>query len=356
MEFEVSPDSRLVDDSRPLTAKEVQAFSSRDVRLRGAFGNSAKQATDRFNASLGAPGHLSGGLRVRVPFSCLTTPIAETEVSDRKAPRLELRPPATRILTSQGVALRLYLTVLAAAQVETKAGRQFDNRFPITGASDQLGWDDLVATGAEPSGRGRTYSLVRDKKARSIRSGLDNLERAGLVTLVGDAGKRGRHGDFVVLNEMGRQNPGDPIRYAVPRTKDAVIALPPQFVMNGWLNILEDSEIAVLLMVACGCRSLPVSKELDVATGEVAIPGEDRLRYYGLHRDPYASARKTLEWFGLIKVREVMRHLGDGRGEDGATQLHRISVAWEGFEADAYEVVPGVLQAQLDRVKVNRAP
>lgn len=345
----MSPAARLVDFSRPLTAKEARAFASRSRRLEGAFGSSARKATDRFNTSLGVPGYLADGLRIRAPFSCLTSPIAEAEVSDRKAPRLELRPPATRILTSQGIALRLYLTILAAAQVTTKSGHQFDNRLPINGAGHPLGWDDIVATSAVQSGRGRSYSSVRDKKARSIRAGLENLERAGLVELVGDAGKRGRHDDFVVLDEMGWQNPGDAIRYVVPGAKEAVISLPTGFVTNGWLNVLEDSEIVVLLMVACGWWGLPVSAEFDVEIGEVAIPGEDRLRYYALHRDPFASARKTLEWFGLLKVRELMRHSGDGRGEDGATQLHRLSLIRAGFEANAYEVVPGVLQAQLDR-------
>lgn len=150
---------------------------------------------------------------------------------------------------------------------------------------------------------------------------------------------------------MGWQNPGDPMPYTVPARADEFFTLPAGFVTNGWLNVLEDSEIAVLLMVACGWYSIgPPSDALDILPGEVAIPGEERLRYYGLHRDPYATARKTLEWFGLLEVREVMRHLSDGRGEEGAMQLHRLRLIRSSFDEDAYELVPQVLQAQLDRI------
>lgn len=167
-----------LDLTRPLTAKEAKAFEARKRRLLGSFGKSAAQATSRFNAALGAPGHMAEGLRIRAAFSCLASPIAEGDVSDRRAPGLELRPAATRIVTSQGLALRLYLTIIAAAQVATKPGKAYSNKLPIVGTGHPLGWDDIVATGAIPSGRGATYSSVRDKKGRSIRTGLDNLERA----------------------------------------------------------------------------------------------------------------------------------------------------------------------------------
>jgi hypothetical protein len=77
-----------------------------------------------------------------------------------------------------------------------------------------------------------------------------------------------------------------------------------RFVMNGWLHVLEDSEITLLLMVACGRGTLVATSEADISPGEVAIPAEVRLRRYGIHRDPFSAARKTLEWFGLLDVRE----------------------------------------------------
>jgi hypothetical protein len=86
--------------------------------------------------------------------------------------------------------------------------------------------------------------------------------------------------------------------------------------MNGCFHVLEDAEITLLLMVACGRGTLVATSKADLVPGEVAIPAEVRLRGYGIHRDPFSAACKTLEWFGLLGVREVARHF-DGRGEDG---------------------------------------
>lgn len=341
--------STVIDWTRPLTNKEAAAFRARQRRIGGAYGESAIKASDRFNTVYPVPGHLDSGLRIRPAFSCLSTPAVGLDASDRRAPRLSDRPPATRLMTSQGLALRLYLTIIAAAQASSKPGTRFRNELPINGAGHPLGWNDLVATGAERTGRGVTYSSVRDKKGRSIRTALNNLADSGLVDLVGERGRRGRHEDFVVLNDMGWQNPGDPIPYEVPRGRELVFTLPAGFVRNGWLHILEDSEIAVLLMIACGAFSLtPLTDNIDLGPGEVAIPGVARLERYGIHRDPYSTARKTLEWFGLLSVREIDRH-NDGRAENASNQLHRLMLLDGGFEASAFEVVPGVLTSQLDR-------
>jgi hypothetical protein len=81
----------------------------------------------------------------------------------------------------------------------------------------------------------------------------------------------------------------------------------------------------------------------------VAIPGDSRLRLYGIHRDPFSTARKTLEWFDLINVREVARHHHDGRGENGALNLHRLMLRPEGFESSAFDVVRSVIDVQIKR-------
>lgn len=87
----------------------------------------------------------------------------------------------------------------------------------------------------------------------------------------------------------------------------------------------------------------------DLRAGEVAIPANVRLRYYGIHRDPFSAARRTLDRFGLLDVREVRRH-DDARGEDGEMNLHRVSLLLDGFDVDALSTVRGALQAQLARV------
>lgn len=343
--------SELVHRSRPLSIKEAATFAARQRRLTGAFGASAAGATQSFNNEFGGIGVLKSGLRLRHSFSYLNLPIDDDEVSDRSAPRRELRPAATRIVTSQGAALRLYLTMVAAAQATGRAGTRAQVPLPVRGNSQTVGWDVFLAAGSRDATVGRDVANVRDKKARVIANAMSTLEDARLVQLVGQHAKRGRLQGFVLLNEAGPQVPGDdPLPYTIPKDNENILKLPTGFVTNGWLNVLEDSEIAILLMVACNRDGLAVmNDDVDVRPGEVAIPGDVRLRHYGIHRDPYSSALKTLDWFGLLAVREIDRHLSDGRGNDGATNLHRLSLRVEGFEANAFDVVPHVIDTQLKR-------
>jgi hypothetical protein len=339
-----------VDFSRPPTGKEHKAFKARQARLKGQYGTSAAEATSTIVERLGAPGKLSNeGLRIRTPFCYLDTPIPEAEVSDRRAPHRSLRPPATMIASSQGAALRLYLTGLAVAQVDTRPGRRAKVDLPLGSFSRELGWSDLVASSAVASGRGQTTSTIRDKKTRALRSALDTLEEAGLVHLPGSAGRRGRHEGFTFLDDAGWQLAGNPLPYIVPAKHEDYFTLPPGFITNGWVHVLEDSEITLLLMVACGRGGLVgINDGADIRGGEIAIPAEVRLRRYGIHRDPFSAARKTLAWFGLLDVREVGRH-DDGRAENATNRLHRLSLAPDGFQVNACETVTEVVARQLDR-------
>lgn len=340
----------LLDASRPLSTKERRAFEARRGRLYGQFGESAANATNALSDHFGAPGLLSGeGLRIRSPFCYLRKPIPEDEASDRRAPKRNLRPPATMISSSKGAALRMYLTALAAAQIKTRPGHRVTLDMPLASFSQEWGWNDIVAAPAVASGRGRTGSSIRDKKARTLATALDTLEEAKLVDLPGTPGRRGRHEGFSLLDESGWQRGGDPLPYVVPFKNEHYFTLPVEFVTAGWLHVLEDSEITLLLMTACGRGSLTaVGDDRDIAEGEVAIPGDIRLRHYGIHRDPFSSARKTLEWFGLLGVREVGRH-EDGRAEDAGLRLHRLSLLHDGFQSPALDVVRETIDHQLGR-------
>ncbi|WP_125610642.1 hypothetical protein [Specibacter cremeus] len=342
---------RFLDFSRTLSSKERQAFEARRARLNGQFGEAAANATAAMSDYLGAPGLLATeGLRIRTPFCRLEKPIPEGEVSDRRAPKRALRPPATMISSSKGAALRVYLTALAAAQIKNRPGRRVTLDMPLATFSRERGWNDLVATPAVTSGRGKTTSTIREKKARTLHTALDTLEEAKLVHLPGTPGKRGRYEGFSLLDEAGWQHSGDPLPYTVPPKGEDYFALPVGFVTSGWLHVLEDSEITLLLMVACRRGTLAaMGDEPDIAQGEVAIPADVRLRCYGIHRDPFSTARKTLEWFKLLGVREMDRR-DDGRAEDAANRLHRLSLLKDGFEPTALDVLRETIDRQLSRV------
>lgn len=345
------PNGIFLELSRSLSLKEQKAFVARRSRLGGQFGVSAANATRAMNDHLGAPGLLSTeGLRIRTPFTYLRQPIPEEEASDRRAPKRGLRPPATMIASSKGAALRMYLTALAAAQIKNRPGRRVALDIPLATFSREWGWNDLVATPAVTSGRGATTSTIRDKKARTLHTALDSLEEAKLVHLPGKPGVRGRHEGFSLLDEAGWQHTGDPLPYGVPFKSEDYFTLPAGFVTAGWLHVLEDSEITLLLMIACRRGTLTaIGDDMDIAQGEVAIPADIRLRHYGIHRDPFSSARKTLEWFGLLNVRELNRH-DDGRAEENGIRLHRLSILTDGFDAPALETVHEAIDDQLGRL------
>ena len=335
----------FIDLSRTPTAKEKQALHRRRKRLEVA--GLAKHLDDIEESLLTFKRPWStleaGGLRVRSTFSWLRTPIPG-DASDRKAPPRELRPSATRIGSSTGSALRLELIAMAVAQLRRKAGAAAhlaELSIPIAGSPDTIGWADLVAVQPTDSNSGGVFHRARDKRARTVRTALDTLEAAGLVDIAGDPGARNRYENFVLLNESGLASVGERQEYTTPKTSEFMFTMPPGFVLNNWMHVLEDSEISVLLMAACGAGAW-------ADEGLWAFPGYVRLRHYGIHRDPFAQARKTLEWLGLLQVHEVGRH-EDGRAEDDAQRVHRIGLDRTAFEKPALPTMRTMIQRQLER-------
>ena len=278
-------------------------------------------------------------LRLRTGFSYRgSVPI---DASDRKAPPREQRPPATRVSSSQGSTLGFLLTLLALVQWRRRLGAKAnlgEFGLDVAGSSGRPGWADLVGRTAADAHTGNYMSSSRDKRARMVRSCLRTLKKAGLVDIASFSG-RAQYGNFTLLNETGREAVGELEEYKVPGRGDMCFSLPFDFVRNGWVHVLADSEIAVLLMVACAQGSW-------VDDGLVAIPAGVRLGNYGIHRDPFSSALKTLQWFGLLEVREVGRHT-DGRAEEDERMLHRLGLKPAGFASPAVAVMREALGTQL---------
>ncbi|WP_400160186.1 hypothetical protein [Arthrobacter sp. BPSS-3] len=232
---------------------------------------------------------------------------------------------------------------IAIAQMSKTAGATADS-LPIIGDAekntDLLGLTDVVATNAVKTKEKNHFLHARDKRARSIRSSMLTLSSAGLVDLGSKPGGSTDFENYTLLDEAGG-SVMEPSVYKVPRPRDATITLPSGFITMSWLHVLEDSEINLLLMIACGARSL--------AGGGVAISGEDRVLHYGIGPDVYARARKTLEWFGLIEVTESDRH-PDGRTEgDKPHQLHRFGIIPSGFDREALSTVKATIVEQMAR-------
>lgn len=330
--------SNLFYPDRPPNTKERAAYAARLGRLDGAMGKQIEVSAENFlNYGSGGGALLNQGLRIRKSFSYLISP--QGEFSDRRAPARNQRPSATHIASGKSCALRLYLLALSLTQKERKSGAN-GIRPPIKSEPDVQGWTDLIATDASNSHGRDSFIRSKDKRIASVRSAFKKLDEAKLVDVAGPEGKRDRYQKYFLLDEGGKQNKTlEP--YKVPSVNDDIFILPPSFITKSWLHVLEDSEINLLLMIAC--RQGALNEE------HVAMPAEVRLRNYGIARDPYSQACKTLASFGLIDVYEMGRH-DDGRAIGGENyMLHRLSLNQDAFQENALPKVTKELKTQLAR-------
>lgn len=340
-----------LDLSRPPTAKRRAALATRRDRLRHLRDHDyVGKAVRSFERASGGAG-LAGPLRIRHGFVYLDDPAPNGSASDRRLPPREQRPPATRLSTSRGAALRFELTALALAQARKAAGASVDNPLPLVPRqidAKPIGWIDLISSDAKLSSDGRVSVTPNDKKLRQVQSALQRLSDTGLIELPRRGVAKDVYENFLLLDERGpaARPDGPALKYRVPHRSESVLELPAAFVNSGWLQVLEDSEIALLMMVACGRGK--IAGEVD---GSVAIPGGTRVLHYGIGRDSF-GAHVLLEKVGLLTVREVGRH-SDGRAldynEDGETNLHRLRLLPAGFEAPALATLLESVEYELDR-------
>lgn len=250
----------------------------------------------------------------------------------------------TRVTSPRGAALRLHLTALAVTQFTGRVGQSKRNELPLRPRSGQVGWTDLLASSAMAKTDGSVMMTEQDKRLRQLQSALDSLVEASLVWLPHQSRGAGKYEGFELLDETAGRSPADDhIPYRVPKKIESSFVIPDEFVTNGWVHVLEDTEIALLLMTACAVHS--------IETDAVAIPAYHRVQHYGIGRDAF-EAHRWLERYGLLHVVEVNRHLDDGRSIDFAEEgaaLHRLHLVNDGFQKDAITTVRESLSEQLDR-------
>jgi hypothetical protein len=315
----------------------------RKRRLDGMT-NSVKKATAAYARAIGAG--KTSDLHLRTGFAFQTEPAPSG--SDRRAPAREFRPPATRIARSRGVALSFELTAVSIAQSRKRPGTKVVpnplRMWPAHSDEMPFGWIDLVASDVKASGQGRNHLTENDKKLRQVQNALQVLEDAELVRLPGRSATKGAYEGFLLLDERGGRGVGEPLDYRVPRASESCFRLPSSFFSNAWVHVLEDSEISLLLMVACRVGTLQLED------GAVAIPAAVRSLHYGIGRDSFGSACHMLEAAGLFHVEEVDRY-ADGRAkayhQEGAS-LHRLRLLPEGFDRDAVEALRGTIDNELN--------
>lgn len=328
-----------IDVSGPPNQRERDSLKRRLNRLEQAQ-DSVATSVSRYTEMVDNARKRVERILFRTGYSYRST--ASSTASDRAVPPREERPPATRLFTPRGAALRFHILALAEAQIRTRAGATPSNRRPLRPDYDnKVGWTDLLASSAQWAGSGRVVMSAQDKRLRQVTSSLDLLEESGLVRLPRRTRAKGKYEEFELLDETTSRRPHEePLPYTVPKHSDSIFSLSVEFVTHGWVHVLEDSEIAVLLMTACGLGSIDA--------GRVAIPAQVRLQHYGIGPDAFASHR-WLERFGLIDVYEVGRN-SDGTVENYVEEkamLHRLAMNPDGFAADALTTVRAAVDRRL---------
>jgi hypothetical protein len=171
--------------SRPPNERECATLERRIARLRAmeASVNSALEALKRAQTE---GRRRVGRVRIRSDFVYRASP-APGDASDRRLPPRADRPPATRIMSPRGTALRLYLTALFEAQTRCSAGAHPTNDRPLLARGEAVGWVDLLAPRAPVVSPASRYAGVSGKKLRQLQDALARLgdPEVQLVSLPG---------------------------------------------------------------------------------------------------------------------------------------------------------------------------
>ncbi|MGC5387270.1 hypothetical protein ACPXCJ_22485 [Micromonospora chalcea] len=329
----------------PPTAKECARIEKRLTRL-GPIEQAAALASRAFR-------RVPTGKRLAVRWQFVARPdtnVAAGDFSDRALPPKDERPPSTRLISPRGIALRFYLTALFVAQSRS-AGERPSNPLPLNDFDADVSWVDLVATPAVRAQGGKTSVSVRDKKLRQIHDALARLASPAvdLVELPNASKPVNTYENFLLKHERGRRyaESDEPNQlYTVPSKNNLLIYLPASFFLNDWVHVLEDSEIAMLLMIGMLHARYGAERH-------VYVDGETRLSQFGVGRDTY-MAHGNLSRFGLLDVETdpdrnpLEPSIVMGYSKDGPPpKLHRFRLLPKGFEQPAVTHVREELAERL---------
>ncbi len=296
-------------------------------------------------AKLAADGELTT-VRVRKQFIRLDVPIDSTTTSDRSAPDHDVRPPSTRLYSPNGIGLPLMLIALLEAQSRTKPGKRAKGTaIPLRAEGfSKLGWTKLLSTPAEKSDSGRTVMTPSDKQFRQLKNALARLEEEGLIEPADRSRKTNRYEGFYLKYEdvlFRRAKAND--FYRVPDDDETFFELPLEFFTHGWVHVLEDSELALLLIA--------IYKHQQNGGEGYTMAAGPRTLHYGLGRDSF-EAHLMLDRLGLIEVTADPARYDDGKVSDytgRGAQPHTIRFLPDGLARDGGQALLEVIDQQLGR-------
>jgi hypothetical protein len=286
-----------------------------------------------------------GDLRIRHGFIRRESAPRTADTTNRRGTERYERPPSTRVLSPRGLALSLELTLLLDTQMHFHPGQLAGgNERAVRAENTKDGWTNYVATDAQVADKGQVYKSVRDKKVRHLQSGLVRLAAENLIRLPRD--ERGqRDCDGFMLQREDASARGDNDVYKVPDGEGEYFTVPLTLFTNGWIHVLEDSELVVLLIAA----------RMRCKHGEEPqpLPSGPRKLNYGLTKDSYEAAHRVLDYLSILGVIADWRRSSDGkvdgfarRGERGA-QPHRLRLRPENLDQPAYPTIVDTITDQI---------
>lgn len=312
--------------------------------LRGSFG-------EALAATRSLPNNRIDLDNVKIRGNYAVLPKRAPSGSDRKLPIRSERPPATRLLTSRGSLLRFSLLTLFEVQTRISPGRkQLSNPRPlISTGGTSVGWADLLVTDTrdyKPAGTHRRSIDTHAKKQAQLKQTITRLsaESYQLLKLRAGAPANKKFEGFTLLNECGKRAAGPNVAYTVPDLLDTdTFTLPVEFFTNGWVHVLTESEIAMVLMCAHKHSSQPQG---------FRMPGDDRLQFYAVS-PPTFETHVLLSKAGLLTVTADPKRTATGKltptaalksGSMKGVLPHFIEFHPDQFEKDAYATVLDALE------------
>jgi hypothetical protein len=289
-------------------------------------------------------------VRIRHEFVWSRQPAPAQLASDRKAPPVAQRPPVTALMSATGITLKLYLVALFDAQARARDNGVIPtNPHPIT-ATDQTGrpgWTDLITTEATDPDAGDWSISALEKRGRSIRGALNTLHDADLILLPNGDQPSGKHERFRIKHEGGRPATGENRRYRVPQK--AFFTVPTQLFTHGWIHVLNDTEIAFLLILSFWQQQNPGQR--------FRIPTSDRLRRHGLGRDAYSDSTRVLADLKIAEAEadpQVQRASRAGVGNRFYSLPHLFQLVPTGLDQDADTAMITYLRDILRQPRAGR--
>ncbi|MFK4687735.1 hypothetical protein [Streptomyces pristinaespiralis] len=218
------------------------------------------------------------------------------------------RAPLVRLVLPRGIALRFYLIALFEAQCRLGVGESWLNDRPLAGVGS---WSDFFAIDGAYDSESKTYMpdtkqdrTGADLRLRQVKSALSSLEKLGperALVEVPKARNGGRrlYGQFSLMKETGRGGHQTPDTYTVPAAhwSARTIAIPADFFLLGWVQVLNPSEIATWLIL----RELSQWARDEHAKTGVYLYGKARKEDFGLRRDAWEDGCSMLRSFGLLR-------------------------------------------------------